>query len=1490
MSVAMAPMDAANMAVAKATLGVLEVLPKMPAVRLFQDLVIQWGHSHPHPPSFGFPLPSTGPILASGCWSVLINGLPAARNGDMGLAVWCGGYFPIFELITGSSHVFIGGARASRCFMDITLHCLPDPLGGKWGIGKLDIAMAAFGAGMSTLNLAASMEQEAAASNAADALAGEAATISSSPDAEAEAAVAAAAAEAAAASAAAAGVASGTAAAQLAADVAAIAMGLLMGKDPGIGFPFGMMITGSPNVLIGGFPMPGWGTILKGLFKMFRPVLRRLQLKLPQGRLRRALCAATGHPVEVASGRMFTGMVDFEIPGHIPIIFERNYDTSSIDYEGPLGHGWIHPYDQHIRESRTQNCLIWREREGRQVRFDRLAVGARQFQPLEQVWLERISEYEYSLFDLKDKLTYHFGPVYVSSPPSLEGQHNPFCLLRITDRNGNRVECNYAGEDLSTVSNGSGTFIKFRYETFSGRNRIAEIRHHLRNGQDIGLVKFDYNDAGDLIAAVDRTYVPFVYRYSDHLMTAETNRNGLSFYFEYDGTGPNARCVRTWGDGGIFKREIEYAPAARITRVRDGLGGETVYHYDDLDLTTKIFDAEGGIVQFEYGANGECIREIDEMGRTREFSYDASLFATDVREHDGSSRRTSISPEGDVTDFTDAMGATWRYLRDDEGNVTEVIDPRGATRRYEHDVHGNIIRCVDAVGGVTELEWNEADNLVFARRPGGGIIRYTYNERDLVKELTDEASGIRHRFVYDDAGRMVKVTELNSRGETISIQRYSYDAEGNVVRYTDPFGNHYIYSYTGHNKLASRRDPLGHVRRFKFDPEERLKSITNERGDRFLIDYDLEGRVVREVGFDGGVTKFWHDLSGTLIRKEDPAGRETIFDRDAAGRVIRRLNQDGTSTEYVYDACGRVTRAINSDSAVSFEYDAAWQVITEEIDGDRVEYEYDGEMRRTARTFTSASGDAGKVRYELDVEGNYQRVEIGASNILYERNPAGDLIDRVMTNGVRERYRYDANSKLAEQAISYPPGPSMVTRTHTWDVMGSPVEVNDSLHGGRKYSYDDIQRLSRIERQDRRRRIADPREPQDRPRSRRTPPDKALWQAEQTPVSEFDSIRDVEELTYDGNGNLLERSSQVRQDRFFYEKGDKLLQKNRTEHTFDAAGNVTSKTFADGKRISYEYDIEDRLTAVTSGGERVEFRYDPFGRRTAKITSAGRTDFFWDGDVLLGESGGDRFTEYVHEGFVPLARVTGEEVEAYHTDYLGTPKEVTNASGDLIWSGTYDEYGRLLEEHGSARQPIRFQGQYEDAETGLFYNRHRYYDADDCRYISQDPIGLWGGLDFYQYTHSPVEQVDPLGLTWRPGTPKPKGWRLPKNGTWSGVPGHSDFTPTNPRDLGLAPGDVVPFKNGMPDFSGWSTRNLRVGGMTGDHATDMPKIYKQMVKVMGFPTQKAAQNWLTLNGLTPHHAGGNKVQLVPTELHDGVRHTGGAYWLRKLFQKKKNTC
>ena len=123
-----------------------------------------------------------------------------------------------------------------------------------------------------------------------------------------------------------------------------------------------------------------------------------------------------------------------------------------------------------------------------------------------------------------------------------------------------------------------------------------------------------------------------------------------------------------------------------------------------------------------------------------------------------------------------------------------------------------------------------------------------------------------------------------------------------------------------------------------------------------------------------------------------------------------------------------------------------------------------------------------------------------------------------------------------------------------------------------------------------------------------------------------------------------------------------------------------------------------------------------------------------------------------------------------HTDHLGTPRELTNNSGDIVWAVSYKAWGATASiEHPPTQQTVqvgntvqtqwvqplkeevpeqnlRFQGQYFDEEMGLHYNRFRYYDPDCGRFVSQDPIGLRGGDNLYQYSANPITWIDPLGL------------------------------------------------------------------------------------------------------------------------------------------------
>jgi RHS repeat-associated protein len=202
---------------------------------------------------------------------------------------------------------------------------------------------------------------------------------------------------------------------------------------------------------------------------------------------------------------------------------------------------------------------------------------------------------------------------------------------------------------------------------------------------------------------------------------------------------------------------------------------------------------------------------------------------------------------------------------------------------------------------------------------------------------------------------------------------------------------------------------------------------------------------------------------------------------------------------------------------------------------------------------------------------------------------------------------------------------------------------------------------------------------------------------------------------------------------------------------------------SDGATWHYQWSPQGELTQVTRpDGKTVTFTYDNFGRRTTKTYDGKITEYIWDGDDLIHERTTDNksgqsspLTTWIQEPgtFTPLAKIEGRKRYGIVSDHLGSPTLLATEAGRVAWQAQLDIYGVPREEGAAVRpedktdNPWRFPGQYEDAETGLYYNRFRYYDPELGRYLSEDPIGLLGGEALYGYVHEPLGWWDPFGLT-----------------------------------------------------------------------------------------------------------------------------------------------
>jgi RHS repeat-associated protein len=246
----------------------------------------------------------------------------------------------------------------------------------------------------------------------------------------------------------------------------------------------------------------------------------------------------------------------------------------------------------------------------------------------------------------------------------------------------------------------------------------------------------------------------------------------------------------------------------------------------------------------------------------------------------------------------------------------------------------------------------------------------------------------------------------------------------------------------------------------------------------------------------------------------------------------------------------------------------------------------------------------------------------------------------------------------------------------------------------------------------------------------------------------------TENYTYDPVGNRLTDFSG--QTYSYNNSSNHLDSAGSTTYTYDANGNTQTKVAASGT-TQYTWDQENRLKQVTPPGTAgtATFTYDPFGRRVQKAFTVNSvtttTNYLYDGANIIEEldQNGNSVARYTYDQAIdePLAMVRNAVISFFERDGLGSNTSLTNSSGEITDTYTFDSFGNSIASAGTTTNPFRYTGREYDAETGLYYVRARYYDSSTGRFMSEDPIRFDGGIDFYTYvSNNPTNFNDPLGL------------------------------------------------------------------------------------------------------------------------------------------------
>ena len=1055
--------------------------------------------------------------------------------------------------------------------------------------------------------------------------------------------------------------------------------------------------------------------------RLHSKVNRTIKSESLKNMLHKAICTVTGHPVDVASGTFFTDEEDFWLDGPVPLSWERTWYSRS-DYRGPLGNGWHHAYDMGVVADTEEGTLTLRMSDGIPVAFPLPTSEEPSFILSERKEARLEQDGGYCVWDMAEDLYYRFTRKEYDSVRLLES---------VTDCNGLGIRFDYTKEGLlRSITDSAGRRLRVEHDTRSGR--ILEIcgPHPEDPEKEITLASYEYDADGNMTLQRNAAGDVMTYEYAGRLIVKETWRNGLTWYFEYDGTGVGSRCVHTWGDGGIYDHRLTFREG--VTEVLDSHGELTVYHHRG-GLVWKKVDANGGEHLWRYDDSRRLLAQTDPLGNSTLYRYDRWGNCTDSSDPCGGSVSAVYPGKGNLRNrpvsVTTPDGGTWEFGYDRSGNLVSRTNPEGAVTRMTYR-NGAVASVKDPYGVVTRLAYDRFHNLTEASDSRGNTSLYGYDLLGRCVSVTNPKGAVQKRE-YDPVGRVVRVLDFD--GNDI---RLSYDGIDNLTEYRDNV-QHVEYGYSGMWKLTRRRDHRGVVN-FRYDREERLRRVINERLQSYEFALDAVGNVTAEKGFDGAVRHYLRDRGGRVVRETLLSGTEREYGYDACSRVTRVSYPTAGDPDqtYAYGLSGRLVQASRGESTVEFAYNSLGLPVRETADGNTILRTYD----HTGRILTLDSTAGASLRYtrngygELEgftATGGSDADGAGSWESAHRHDALGFEVERILPGGVVRSFAYDDIGRLVD-ARTRKDSRTRHMRRYRWGVADRLLSVEDSRRGETRYSYTPTGQLERAE----------------------YPDGREQWRKS------------------DQTGNLYpDPDMRLRR----YLGGGRLEQDGEWHCEYDADGNLTERylgtgRWLDGKkdRWRYRWNADGSLAKVVRPDKReVEFTYDALGRRLSKSFGTTVTRWVWNGNVPLHQWKQHREYSVVEDrwntdterrdmtvwlfdedSFVPMAMIKEGRSYSILTDQLGTPTEAYDTEGNEVWSRVLDMDGNVIGETGNKGMvPFLFQGQYYDRETGLAYNRFRYYSPKMGMYVSQDPIGLAGGiLNLYGYVDDTLSFIDILGL------------------------------------------------------------------------------------------------------------------------------------------------
>lgn len=941
-------------------------------------------------------------------------------------------------------------------------------------------------------------------------------------------------------------------------------------------------------------------------------------------------------------------------------------------------------------------------------------------------------------------------------------------VLTETDALGHVTRHGYdAAGNLTSLTDANGHTTSYAYDELGRRITVTD---------PLGRVTRYAYDALNRI--VRTTYLDGSYRAItwDKLdQGAVRDRNGNVTTYTYDAMGHRTSATDALG----HVTRWTYYPNGLLQSTTDANGFTTTWQRDLEGRVVATTDPAGATTTFAYDSADRRIRSTNALGQVTSYAYDRN-----------DRRVRMVDPNGVLTD-TSYTSRGWVALQTTRARTDGAPSSGDATSNFTYNARGDQIAATDPDGVTITRTYDAARRLVAVDDAYGNTHVYT---RDAVGNVTADA---------DSAAGSAQLTRLHT---------YEYDAANQRVRSVDADGNVTEYSYDTNGRLSDTRNPLGIHTLSVFDPEGRLlRTVAGKPdGDTWVDEGAAGGETEGGHGTHAdkrgtsslAVTSYQYDAANRLTAVADPDGLPTRYTYDAVGQKIQQDSPDTGTTRYTFDAIGnRIGQTDARGIATERRFDVLKRVLATHYPSDPsldAAFHYDEPDSTTGCTASFPIGrptrvlDAsGSTTYCYDARGNVTAVHRVIAGHIYDTTyawtPGNRLATLTYPSGTRVTYRYDARGRAVAVDAQNPADAAPTPLVSSADylpfgpisrmVYGSGNQVMVRTYDGnyRGTTIDGLGLHLQVER-DANGNITGLREGQ----GRGPLTERYHYDALQRLTQAIGPYGNNQQYSYSATGDRLTRHEAGGSPwSYLYQPGTHRLsaidrpgqgdEHGHCDHgdhgckggdgavLSDAAGNIVQMPQA-GQVLTLTYGANNRLTQTsTSQGAQGHYIYDATGLRaekTSNVPSEQTRDFIYDGARLLGEYvvGANTPREYVWLGDDLIASLDlssqGSAIHYIGTDFLGTPRSVTNAQGMLVWRWVYagNAFGSRPAT-GLYNFYPRFPGQYFDSESGLHYNVYRSYAPLIGRYVVSDPLGLGGGMATYAYVGgNPIINTDPFGL------------------------------------------------------------------------------------------------------------------------------------------------